>query len=83
MKRFAIIAALFLAACATPGEPTLMDAIVFNAQVDPASIRDPARFQQDVADCKVLANQNSWLDSFAGTAMKFRRCLAGRGYSVL
>ena len=83
MKRIAVIAVLSLAACATPGEPTLYDAIVFNAQVDPASIRDHARFQRDVMECKALANQNSWADSFAGTAMKFRRCLSGRGYSVL
>jgi len=83
MKCQIIALVVLLTACAAPGGSTLYDAIVFNAQVDPASIRDPMRFQQDTADCKMLANQNSWLDSFADTAVKFRRCLIGRGYSVL
>lgn len=82
MKRVALIIALSLAGCAVPGQPTTYDTLVFSPRVDPASIRDPAKYERDRAECKGMVAY-SWIYSFAQEAAQYRNCLTNRGYSVL
>lgn len=84
MKHIAVfVIAATLAGCATPGQPTLLDAIVYSPTVDPASIRDPAKYQLDRFECKQLVQRGSLISSFEQDAARFVNCLRGRGYSVL
>ncbi len=82
MKLLITISAMLTIGCAQPGQRTMLDALVFSPTVDPASIRDPARYDQDRAECKALV-MGVFTTSFPQQAMMYARCLSGRGYSVL
>ncbi len=82
MKLLITVLAILIAGCAQPGQRTMLDALVFSPTVDPASIRNPARYDQDQTECKALV-MSIFTTSFPQEAMMYARCLSGRGYSVL